>query len=294
MWTVNVLLTNKRINEQLEVIMIIVTEANGKLGRAIVERLLDRVPAAQIGVSVRDLEKARGLEERGVRVRRGDFDDAATLAHAFEGASQVLITSVDRHGEPAVRQHRAAIDSAKAAGVRRILYTSHMGSSPTSPFAPMIDHAATEAALRESGVAFTSLRNGFYMDSALMMLGDAPKTGELAAPEDGLVAWTTHPDLAEAAAIILSAESLDGVTPALTASEAIDLDGIAAIASELGGRPIRRVVVSDAEYRTGLVARGTPEPVAEMFLGLFLAARQGDFARMSLRDVLKAAISPAG
>ncbi len=287
--------------------MIIVTGANGKLGRAIVDRLLDRVPAARIGVSVRDLEKARGLEERGVRVRHGDFDDAATLAHAFEGASQVLIVSVDGHGEPAVRQHRMAIDVAKAAGARRILYTSHMGSSPTSPFAPMIDHAATEAALRESGVAYTSLRNGFYVDSALFMLGDAVTTGELAAPEDGPVAWTTHPDLAEAAAIALSEQGLDGVTPNLTASEAVDLDGIAAITAELADRPIRRVVVPDAAYRASLVARGLPEPVADMFLGLFLAARQGAFARtdptlgrligrppMSVRDVLKAAISPAG
>jgi len=287
--------------------MIIVTGANGKLGRAVVERLLDRVPAERIGVSVRDPEKARDLGQRGVRVRRGDFDDAASLADAFEGASQVLIVSVDQHGEPAVRQHRAAIDAAKAAGGRRILYTSHIGASPTSPFAPMIDHAATEAALRDSGVAFTSLRNGFYMDSALFMLGDAPKTGELAAPEDGPVAWTTHSDLAAAAAIILSEESLDGVTPNLTASAAIDLDGIAAIAAELADRPIRRVVVSDATYRAGLVAHGSPEPVADMFLGLYLAARQGAFAEADptlgrligrpptpVRDVLKEAISPAG
>jgi NAD(P)H dehydrogenase (quinone) len=287
--------------------MIIVTGANGKLGRAAVERLLERVPAEQIGVSVRDVEKARGLEERGVRVRQGDFDSAATLAHAFEGASQVLIVSVDRSGEPAIRQHRMAIDMAKAAGARRILYTSHMGSSPTSPFPPMRDHAATEAALQNSGVAFTSLRNGFYADSALMVLGDALKTGEVAAPEDGPVAWTSHPDLAEAAAIALSEEGLNGVTSDLSASAAIDLDGIAAIASQLADRPIRRVVVTDAAYRAGLIAHGVPEPAADMLLGLFLAARQGDFARVDptlgrligrpptpLRDVLKAGISPAG
>ncbi len=90
----------------------------------------------------------------------------------------------------------------------------------------MRDHAATGAAGRESGVAFTALRNGFYVDSALFMLGDAPKTGELAAPEDGPVAWMTHPDLAEAAAITSSEESPDGVTPTLRTSAAIDLDGI--------------------------------------------------------------------
>lgn len=288
--------------------MIIVTGANGQLGRAVVERLLVRVPAEQVGVSVRDPEKARGLKERGVRVRRGDFDDTASLAHAFEEVSQVLIVSADSFGETAVRQHRTAIDIAKKAGAHRILYTSHMGSSPTSLFPPMVDHAATEAALRDSGVAFTALRNGFYADSALMMLGDALKTGVLAAPEDGPVSWTSHPDLAEVAAIALSEEALDGVTPDLTASEAIDLDGIAALASELAHRPIRRVVVPDADYRAGLVAHGLPEERADMLLGIFRASRQGEFARvdptlarlidrrppMPFRDILKAAISPAG
>ncbi|HEX6482855.1 MAG TPA: SDR family oxidoreductase [Ktedonobacteraceae bacterium] len=286
--------------------MIIVTGANGQLGRTVVERLLVRVPAEQVGVSVRDVEKAQGLNARGVRVRRGDFNDPASLAHAFEGASQVLIVSSDESGETAVRKHRTAIDMAKKAGARRILYTSHMGSSPTSLFPPMVDHAATEAALRDSGVAFTALRNGFYAASALMLLGNALKTGELAAPEDGPVAWTAHPDLAEVAAIALSEEVLDGVTPPLTASEALDLDGIAAIASELAQRPIRRIVVPDTKYQDDMAAHGLPEERADVLLGMFRASRQGEFNRvdptlarligrppMSMRGVLSAAISPA-
>ncbi len=181
--------------------MIIVTGANGKLGRAIVEHLLELVPADQIGVSVQSPEKARDLEQRGVRVRQGDFGDAASLTHAFEGASQVLIVSAPRLGEEALRQHRTAIDMAKAAGAQRILYTSQMAANPASPFAPAPDHAATEVALRESGVAFTSLRNGYYASSAAMLLGNAIQTGEAVTPEDGPVSWTAHADLARAAAI---------------------------------------------------------------------------------------------
>ncbi|MEO6889991.1 MAG: NAD(P)H-binding protein [Ktedonobacteraceae bacterium] len=284
--------------------MIIVTGANGKLGRAIVEHLLELVPAEQIGVSVQDTEKAQDLEKRGVRVRRGDFDDAASLAHAFEGASQVLIVSASRTGELAIRLNRTAVDTAKAAGAQRILYTSHMGSNPASPFPPMPTHAAIEVALQESGVAFTALRNGFYASSAAMFLGNAVETGEAIAPEDGPVAWTAHADLARAAAITLTRGGLDGITPALTGSEALDLAGIAEIVSELTGRPIRRVVVSDDAFRSRLVARGTPEPAVDMLLGMYAASRQGAFAQvnptlariidrppMPLREVLKAAIS---
>lgn len=260
--------------------MIILTGANGQLGKAVVERLLERVPAEQIGVSVRDPAKAHELEERGVRVRRGDFSEAASLAHAFEGASRVLITPANLTGESRLRMHRTAIEQAKAAGARRVLYASHMAASPTSLFPPMPDHAATEDMLRESGLAFTALRNGFYAASGAQIIKFAVETGELVAPEDGPFSWTAHIDLAEAAAIALTDERLDGVTAALTGSEAIDMAGVAAIASEITGRPIRRVVVSEEKARADAAAQNLPEEAVRMRLGLFAAARQGEFARV--------------
>lgn len=281
--------------------MIIVTGATGQLGSAIVERLLERVPADRIGVSVRDPERANGLAERGVRVRHGDFDDAPSLTHAFEAAEQILVVSSATSGDAAVRQHHTAIEAAKAVGAGRLVYTSHMGSSRTSSFAPMLDHAATEAMLQQSGLAFTSLRNGFYASSALMLLGPALETGEVEAPADGPVSWTAHADLAEAAASALTDEGrLDGLTPALTGSEAIDLADIVEIAAQLSGRPINRTVVSDDQYRRSLVSHGVPGTAADMLVGMFAASRQGEFAAvdptlakllgrppMTIRDVLQ-------
>jgi uncharacterized protein YbjT (DUF2867 family) len=182
-------------------------------------------------------------------------------------------------GEVAIRHHQTAIDSAKKAGVRRLLYTSQMFSPATSHFPPMDVHAATEELLKSSGMAFTSLRNGFYAASAIMWMGDALKTRELIAPEDGPVAWTTHSDLAEATAVILTEQRYDGITPNLTASEAIDMDGIASIASKILDRPIRRMVVSDDEYRNHLLSRGLPEAMVGMLTGMFQASRQGDFSQ---------------
>ncbi|MEU9185255.1 NAD(P)H-binding protein [Streptomyces sp. NPDC048484] len=259
--------------------MIIVTGATGQLGRQVVECLLTRVPADQVGVSVRDPQKAQAFADQGARVRQGSFTDADSLAHAFEGASQVLIVSVDKFGEEAVRQHRAAIDGAVAAGARRILYTSHMGAGALSRFQPCRDHAATEEALRASGVPFTSLRNGFYAASAMRFLGHATQSGEVVLPADGPVSWTAHADLADAAAAILADEGrIDGPTPPLTAARALTFDDIAGIATDVTGRAITRTTVPDDQFRQQLVGRGVPAEAADQLLGLFAAGRAGEFA----------------
>lgn len=258
--------------------MIIITGATGQLGSLIVNQLLERVPADQVGVSVRDTDRAADLAARGVRVRHGDFDAPESLAEAFEGATQVLVVSASTTGDSAVAHHRVAIDAAHAAGAQRVLYTSHMAAGTDSLFAPMPDHAATEQYLSTLGIAFTSLHNGFYASTVPRLLGNAIETGELVAPADGPVSWTTHADLAEAAAIALAHEGrLDGVTPPLTAPDALDLEDIAGILTELTGRTIRRIVADDDEFVDGLSGR-VPEHQAQMLLGLFLAARRGEFA----------------
>jgi NAD(P)H dehydrogenase (quinone) len=275
--------------------MIIITGATGQLGSQIVHQLLERVPADRVGVSVRDPSHAAGLAARGVRVRRGDFTDPDSLADAFEGATQVLIVSANETGGTAVAQHAAAIDAACAAGAKRILYTSHQAASADSLFAPMPDHAATERYLAGTGTPFTALRNGFYASTVPHLLGRALQTGELAAPADGPVSWTTHADLAEAAAVILADEGrFDGATPPLTAPGVLDLEDIAGILTELTGRTIHRVVADDDEWTAGLMGHGVPMEQANMLLGMFHASRRGEFATTgsTLENLLGRAATP--
>lgn len=285
--------------------MIIVTGASGQLGQGVVNALLARVPAGAITVSVRDPAKAADLAGRGVQVQRGDFADPASLTSAFAGAEQVLLISADKLGEEALRLHHAAISAASNSGVRRILYTSHMGARHGSPFAPADQHARTEDDLAASGVPFTALRHGFYAESCLQMIGEGLKAGELRVPEDGPVSWTARGDLAEADAVILAGNgAVDGITPPLTAADAVTMADIAAIASKVGGRNVRHVTVADDEWRDARVSAGMPPFYADMLLGTFRAARRGDFAAVdptlgqllgrpprSLRDVLAAFLS---
>jgi NAD(P)H dehydrogenase (quinone) len=258
--------------------MIVITGATGAVNGATAEHLLKRIPADQIGVSVRDVAKAQHFADRGVRVRRGSYEDPAALLDSFEGADQVLLVSSSDPGADGVSLHRVGIETAVAAGARRILYTSHQGAGSGSPFRPARDHAATEALLADSGVAWTALRNGFYAHTLDWLLGPWRETGVIAAPADGPVSWTERADEAEAAAVIMAGERPFDGPVTLTASAAVTFDEIAGIASEVTGRDIRRVVVDDDAWVAGLVARGTPEFLARFMLGTFQAAREGRFA----------------
>ena len=259
--------------------MIIITGATGQLGHQIIADLRHQLPAHQIVASARDVTKASQQLGDGVQVREGDFSRPDGPETTFSGASQVLIVSVDKVGTAATDMHHAAIRAARAAGAERILYTSHQGARMDSPFAAAHDHAVTEQFLAEGNISFTSLRHGFYAESALHMVGPGLKNGELRVPEDGPISWTARADLAAADAAILTKPGyIDGISPALTGTETYTMADLARLASEESGREIKHITVSDEEWLSATEARGVPKIYAEMLLGTFLAARRGDFA----------------
>ncbi len=258
--------------------MIIVTGATGALNGATVDHLLTRVPANEVVVAVRDPAKAQRFADRGIEVRRADYADPNSLPAAFDGADQLLLVSSSDPTADAVSLHRAAIDAAAAARVGRILYTSHQGAASDTPFGPGRDHAATEKLLSEAGVAWTSLRNGFYAHSLNWLLGPWRETGVITGPADGPVSWTAREDAAEAAAIVLASDgAYDGPTP-LTANAAPTLEDIAGIASDLTGCKIEFETIGEESWIATQVAAGQKEFMARFMLGMYQAAHEGFFA----------------
>lgn len=280
--------------------MIIVTGATGALNGATVDHLLERVPASEIVVAVRDTEKAQRFHDLGIKVRHGDYADPTSLTTAFDGGDQVLLVSSSDPTADALTLHRTAIDAATRAGVGRILYTSHQGAALDTPFGPGRDHAATEQLLAESGIAWTSLRNGFYAHSLTWLMGPWRDTNVIAVPLDGPVSWTAREDAAEAAAVIIASDGQYNGPVTLTASSAPTFAQIAAIAAEVTGLPVEARVIGEDAWTAAQIAAGQPAGVANFTLGLYRAANQGFFAGVdpllstllerepaSVRDVLE-------
>ena len=289
--------------------MIVITGAGGTLGGLVLDRLLERVPREQVAISVRDAATVERFAPRVARVVEADYADPASLPAAFEGAEQLLLVSANAPGPgQAAALHETAIDAATAAGVGRIVYTSHQAAGHDSAFGPMPGHARTQELLAASGVPHVVLRNGFYASSVPWLLGDAATTGRLVTPADGPVSWTAHADLADAAVAVLVGESqLDDPAPPLTAAEAVDMAQVAALLTELTGRPVEHVVAADEDWVAAQVAQGQPEGRARFTVGIFRAAREGEFDVVDpvlgsligrpptpLRDVLAASLPTGG
>ena len=261
--------------------MIVVTGATGQLGRQVVERLLERVPASEVAVSVRNPEKAADLAARGVSVRRGDFNDPASLRDAFAGADRLLLISTDELGPQRAAQHAAAVEAARAAGVGLIAYTSVVDAA-NSPLALAATHKATEEAIRASGLPFVILRNTFYSEFVTDQLGTALERGVLlTAAGAGRLGTATRADLALAAAVVLTSEGHTNAVYELTGAQSWDHDELAAIVSRLADRPVVHTSVSDAEYAAVLSGAGLPEVVVDLLGNIQRSIRAGALALVS-------------
>ena len=258
--------------------MIVITGATGALNGATADHLLERVPVSELAVAVREPARAARFAARGVEVRRADYADPASLPAAFAGADQLLLVSSNDPSARALDLHRTAVDAAVRAGVGRVLYTSHQGAAPDSPFFPARDHAGTEDLLAASGLAWTSLRNGFYAHSLDWLSGPWRETGVIAVPGDGPVSWTARTDAAEAAAAVLLADGTYDGRVTITAPAAPTFAEVAEVASDLFGRRIAFERVDPEAWVAQQLAAGQPEGRVRFTLGMYEAAERGLFA----------------
>jgi NAD(P)H dehydrogenase (quinone) len=242
---------------------IVVTGATGHLGRLAVESLLARgVPAGEVVATGRATERLADLADRGVVVRRADFDDPASLREAFAGAGKLLLVSGSEPGRR-VPQHANAISAAADAGVGLVAYTS-IAHAGTSGLSLAQDHRGTEEVLVGSGVPYVLLRNSWYLENYTGQLPVYLERGTITgAAGEGRVSAATRADYAEAAAAVLTGEGHENATyelggPAFTMTE------LAAAVSAATGRQVTYTDLPVEQYRQVLAGAGLPEPVAAM------------------------------
>lgn len=243
--------------------MIAITGATGQLGRLVIASLQRLAPGTQTIAAVRNPAKAQDLKSANVEIREADYDRPETLAAAFRGVDKLLLISsndlVTRLG-----QHKAAIDAAKAAGVKLIAYTSILHTD-ISPLILTEEHRATEAYIKASGVPFVLLRNGWYTENETAALAAVlANNAFIGSSADGRISWAARADYAEAAARVLLADNQAGRIYELAGDEGLTMAELAAETARLAGKPIDYVNLPQADYAAALLGAGLPAPLATM------------------------------
>jgi NAD(P)H dehydrogenase (quinone) len=261
--------------------MILVTGATGHFGNASINFLLEKgIKANQILALVRNDQAAEAFKKQGVGTVMGDYDDYQSLVKAFTGVEKLLLIS-GNDVEKRLGQHQNAIRAAKEAGIKHIVYTSFQrrNENESSPLWILAhSHIQTEKWLKESGIAYTILKNNIYMDFLPGFIGEKiAETGVIYVPaQNGRIAAVLRLEMAEAAASILSSSGHEGKEYDITNSEALSYEEIANILSEVLGKPINYISPTAEEYKNTLLGYGVPKEGVEIFSSIAVAQAEGE------------------
>ncbi|MBB2203119.1 SDR family oxidoreductase [Gluconacetobacter tumulisoli] len=240
-----------------------VSAATGHLGGLVIDALLETVPASAIVAGVRDpaKEAAVAIRDKGVEIRVADYARPETLTHALAGVERLLLISGSELGQRTA-QHRNVIAAAKDAGVGLIAYTSILHAD-TSPLFLADEHRETEAALKESGVPFVLLRNGWYTEVYTWRIAPALQQGAfLGASGEGRISSAARADYARAAAVVLAGGDHAGRTYELAGDASYALAEFVVAVAEASGKPLPYQNLTAEDYRAALLKAGVPEMFA--------------------------------
>ncbi|MBS47079.1 MAG: NAD(P)-dependent oxidoreductase [Sphingobium sp.] len=250
---------------------IAVTGAAGQLGHIVIDKLKQKVSAANLLALVRRPEQTDVL---GVAAQPIDYSSPATLDAPLRGVNTLLLISSSEIGKRAV-QHANVIAAAKKAGVERIVYTSVLHADESS-LSLADEHRATEAELKASGLAYTLLRNGWYTENYTGSIGPALANGALiGSAGDGRISSAAREDFAEAAVAVLTTPGHENATYELAGDEAWTLTDLAAEISRQTGKDIPYRDLPAADYAAALEGAGLPKELAAAIASYDVSAAQG-------------------
>ena len=253
-----------------------VTAVSGQLGLEIARKLI----ALPGGVPVIGLARTPAkVTDLGIEVRPGDYDQPEQLQTSLAGVDALVIVSGMAPPEERIQQHRNVIDAARAAGAKKLVYTSIIGPEEGTRFSPIVQsNRQTEQDVRDSGLDWAIGRNGIYIEPDIEYIDSYRARGEIAnSAGTGKCGYTTRSELAHAYAALLSRDVLKGGT--------YDLNGMPITQTELAGY-LNRNFGTDLTYREMTPEDFVADRSAELgdFLGpiiggIYEGIRQGIYDR---------------
>ena len=253
---------------------IAITGATGQLGKLIIEALLKEIDAPDIIALVRDENKAKDLENKGIELRPFDYDLPETLVPALKGVDKLLLISANEVGRR-TPQHKAVVDAAIEAQVPYIAYTSLLRAN-TNLLALAKEHRETESLIQQSGLQYTLLRNNWYNENYISNIQQVADHGVLyGSALDSKISSASRQDYAEAAAKVLTSEGHEGKIYELAGSNSFTLYDLAAYVTQASAKSVVYQNISPEDYLAALVSLGLPDGLAQVIVDADVQALNG-------------------
>ncbi len=207
------------------------------------------------------------------------YADPALASQVLEGVKTLFMVSAAEAGDR-LEQHFSFIDSAAAAGVQHVVYTSFYGAAPDATFTLARDHFATEERIRATGMGFTFLRDNFYLDFLPYLAGE---DGVIRGPAgDGMVSAVAREDIARAAVTVLQDPALHvGTTYNLTGPEEITLAQAAELLTKGTGRSVVYHPETVAEAYASRARFEAPAWQVDAWVSTYTAMAAGEMTGLS-------------
>lgn len=238
----------------------VISGASGSMGGKIAMRLLEQIAAGDLTLTTRTPERLAAYAGRGVTIHQADYNDPEALERAYAGCDVLMLIS-SLAVTKRVPEHRNAINAAKKAGIKHIVYTSTAGIHPQNPTLSASDHIVTEDDLRRCGMGYTIMRNACYAEVFPTVAAQPVlRSGEWVQVEgSGKLAPISKNDIARTAvACLLDPARHNGAVYEITGPDLVSFRDIAAMASAVYGVPIKYTPVSVEERYAMLDAMGVP------------------------------------
>lgn len=250
---------------------IAVTGSTGQLGALIIKSLKTK-GANDVIALARTPSKAEALD---VPARKADYNQPDTLLSALQGVDTLCLVSSSEVGKR-LEQHANVINAAKESGVKNIVYTSLLNAD-TSTLSLAGEHIGTEKLLKESGLNYTLLRNGWYTENYASAISAAPQIGGVfGSAKDGKISAATRQDYAEAAAVVLThIDDHKNATHELSGDVAFTLEDLANEIGKQTNKSISYTNLPAEEYASVLIKNGVPEGFAHMLADFDVETAKG-------------------
>jgi len=245
--------------------MILVIGGRSKIGGALVDELVAR--DQQVRALSRATESTKFPD--GVEAVPGDLADIGSLTAAMGGVEKVFLLCGPAENE--YRLNCNAVDAAESSGVRLLVRSSILGSSPDSLATFPRDHGEADQHLRDSGVEHVIVRpNLFLQNITETTIPSIDAEGRFYANAgDAKISMVDTRDVAAVAAVALTEPGHEGSEYNVTGPEALSYGDVAAAISEHLGRNITYVPADDDATRNALLGYGLGDWFAGALVGLY-------------------------